>query len=206
LHGKRRIPVFMSYDISTSPLQYGAAVASGLLFGAAVFAKRLRTPKSAAPPASRSELSLIGLVIQSASFFIAAFGRLRLGPALSVRSVILAAVVLALGCAGALLFDRSAKVLGANWSLVARMRTDHGLVREGPFARVRHPIYFAMLLMLFAVGLGLGHIVGLAVALPVFFAGTVIRTREEERLLRQQFGSEYDDYARTTPAFIPRIG
>ena len=46
----------------------------------------------------------------------------------------------------------------------------------------------------------------LAVALPVFFAGTVIRTREEERLLRRQFGSEYDDYARTTPAFIPRIG
>jgi len=67
----------MSYDISTSPLQYGAAVASGLLFGAAVFAKRLRTPKSAAPPASRSGLSVIGIVIQSASFFIAAFGRLR---------------------------------------------------------------------------------------------------------------------------------
>ena len=196
----------MTYDISTSPLQYGAAVAGGLLFGATVFAKRLRTPKSAAAPAARSGLSVVGIIIQSASFFIAGFGRIHLEPAFSVRSLVLAAIVFALGCAGALLFDRSAKALGANWSLVARMRTDHGLVREGPFARVRHPIYFAMFLMLFAVGLGLGHIVSLAVALPVFFAGTVIRTREEERLLRQQFGSEYDDYARTTPAFIPRIG
>ena len=196
----------MTYDLSTSPLQYGAAVVGGLLFGAAVFAKRLRTPKSAAAPAAQSGLSVVGIVIQSASFFIAGFGRLHPGPALSVRSLVLAAIVLALGCAGALLFDRSAKVLGDNWSLVARMRTDHGLVRDGPFARVRHPIYLAMLLMLFAVGLGLGHILSLAAALPVFFAGTVIRTREEERLLRQQFGSEYENYARTTPAFIPRIG
>jgi protein-S-isoprenylcysteine O-methyltransferase Ste14 len=45
---------------------------------------------------------------------------------------------------------------------------------------------------------------GLLIAIPVFLVGTAIRVREEERLLRQQFGQAYDDYARVTPAFIPR--
>lgn len=196
----------MPYAAAISPLQYLATVVGGLLFGGAVFAKRLRTPKSDSPPAARSRLSIVGIAIQSASFFVAGFGRVHVDtPGLSPRSLVLATVVLALGAAGALLFDRSAKVLGANWSLVARMRADHGLVREGPFARVRHPIYFAMLLMLIALGLGLGHVIGLIAAIPVFLAGTAVRVREEERLLRQQFGEQFDLYARETPAFIPRI-
>jgi protein-S-isoprenylcysteine O-methyltransferase Ste14 len=195
------------YTASISPLQYAAALASGLLFGAAVFAKRLSTPKSSGAKSARSRLSIVGIVIQSASFFFAAVGRVRVADApLSPRSLIFSAIVLSLGVAGAWLFDRSARALGANWSLVARMRVDHGLVRDGPFARVRHPIYLAMLLMLAALGLGLGHMAGLLIATPVFLVGTAIRVREEERLLRQQFGQAYDDYARVTPAFIPRLG
>ena len=117
----------------------------------------------------------------------------------------LAAVVLALGVGGALLFDRSARVLGANWSLVARMRTDHQLVREGPFARMRHPIYFAMLLLLAALAIGLGHIWGLVLAIPFFLIGTSIRIAEEEKLLRAQFGEDHARYVREVPAFIPFI-
>lgn len=116
------------------------------------------------------------------------------------------AVVLLLGVGGALLFDRSARVLGTNWSVVARMRTDHLLVRDGPFARMRHPIYFAMLLMLTALGIGLGHIWGLAAAIPVFVIGTSIRIREEEKLLRAQFGEDHARYVREVPAFFPFIG
>jgi protein-S-isoprenylcysteine O-methyltransferase Ste14 len=193
------------YTASISLLQYAAALASGLLFGAAVFGKRLSTRKSSGATSARARLSIVGIVIQSASFFFAAVGRVRVTDApLSPRSLIFSAIVLSLGVAGAWLFDRSARALGANWSLVARMRVDHGLVRDGPFARVRHPIYLAMLLMLAALGLGLGHMAGLLIAIPVFLVGTAIRVREEERLLRQQFGQAYDDYARVTPAFIPR--
>jgi len=194
------------YAASISSLQYAAVIVSGLLFGAAVFAKRLSMPKSSEVPSARSRLSIVGIVVQSASFFFAAIGRVHFTvPALSWRSLALSAVVLCLGMAGAWLFDRSARALGANWSLVARMRVDHGLVQSGPFARVRHPIYLAMLLLLAALGLGLGHIAGLLVAIPVFLVGTAIRVHEEERLLRQQFGRAYDDYASVTPAFIPRL-
>ena len=196
----------MAYVISISALQYAAAVVGGMLFGAAVFAKRLKTPKSDGAVSARSRLSIVGILIQSASFFIAAAGRVEVTtPAWSARSLTLSAVVLFLGAAGALLFDRSARVLGANWSLVARMRTGHQLVRDGPFARMRHPIYFAMLLMLGALGIGLGHIWGLAAAVPIFVLGTSIRIREEEKLLREQFGEAHALYVREVPAFIPFI-
>jgi protein-S-isoprenylcysteine O-methyltransferase Ste14 len=195
------------YAIPISALQYAAVFVSGLLFGTAVFAKRMATPKMNEAPSARSRLSIAGIVIQSAAFFVAAVGRVHVTtPSLSPRSLILAAIVLCIGAAAALLFDRSARALGANWSLVARTRVEHGLVRTGPFARVRHPIYLAMLLMLGALGLGLGHIAGLLMAIPLFYAGTIIRVREEERLLRRLFGQAYDDYARDTPAFIPRLG
>jgi protein-S-isoprenylcysteine O-methyltransferase Ste14 len=198
----------MTYVSSTSVLQYAAAIIGGLFFGAAVFAKRMRTPRSAeGVTVVRSRLSIIGIGIQSAGFVVAMAAPVKFStPSGSLRSIALAAIVLALGATGALLFDRSAKALGANWSLVARMREEHQLVRDGPFARMRHPIYFAMLLLLMALSIGLGHIWGLVAAIPLFVVGTVIRIREEERLLRQQFGDAYDSYARETPAFIPFIG
>ncbi|HEX4799683.1 MAG TPA: isoprenylcysteine carboxylmethyltransferase family protein, partial [Sphingomicrobium sp.] len=189
----------------TSPAQYGAAVIGGLLFGVAVFAKRLSTPSSGGAVSARSRLSILGIAIQSVSFFLAAAAPVRFAPSESGKSLILAAVVLCLGIAGALLFHLSARALGTNWSLVARTRVGHRLVRDGPFARLRHPIYFAMLLLLAALAIGMGHIWGLIAAVPVFLVGTLIRIREEERLLRDQFGDEYARYASETPAFIPGL-
>lgn len=195
----------MNYVSSTSGLQYAAAVIGGLVFGLAVFAKRMRTQRSAEGITSaRSRLSIVGIVIQSAGFVVVAAAPVAFStPSKSFRSFALAAIALGLGVGGALLFDRSAKALGANWSLVARTREEHHLVRDGPFARMRHPIYFAMLLLLVALSIGLGHIWGLVAAIPLFWVGTAIRIREEERLLRQQFGDAYDKYAREVPAFIP---
>lgn len=194
----------MPYVYPTSPLQYLAALVGGLLFGAAVIAKRLSTPKSREPTSARSGLSIVGITIQGASFFVAAAAPVEFS-ANSSTSWVFAAVVLCLAGAGALLFHLSARALGENWSLVARTRLGHQLVRNGPFAKMRHPIYLSMLLMLAALGIGLGHVWGLIAAIPVFLIGTIIRVREEERLLRQQFGEEYVLYASETPAFIPKL-
>jgi protein-S-isoprenylcysteine O-methyltransferase Ste14 len=197
----------MNYVSSTSVLQYSAAVLGGLAFGVAVFAKRMTTQRSGEGLTSaRSRFSIVGIAIQSSSFLVASAAPVAFStPSQSFRSFFLAAVVLGLGITGALLFDRSAKALGANWSLVARTRQEHQLVRNGPFARMRHPIYFAMLLLLVALSIGLGHIWALVGAIPLFLVGTAIRIREEERLLRQQFGDAYDKYAREVPAFIPLL-
>jgi len=114
------------------------------------------------------------------------------------------AVLLLMG--GAIgLFAASSRELGKNWSLVARTRSDHQLVRTGPYARVRHPIYLGMLLFLLALAVALGHWPQLIIALPIFFAGTAIRTRIEDGLLEESFGEQFRAYRKSTPALIPKL-
>ena len=103
------------------------------------------------------------------------------------------------------LFAASSRALGRNWSLVARTRTDHELVRSGPYARIRHPIYLGMLLFLLALAVAVGHWIQLLIAVPVFLVGTAIRTRIEDLLLEQSFGDVFREYRSSTPALIPRI-
>jgi protein-S-isoprenylcysteine O-methyltransferase Ste14 len=95
--------------------------------------------------------------------------------------------------------------MGKNWSLVARTRSDHQLIRSGPFSMVRHPIYLALLLYLFSIAAALGHWQQLLFAIPLYVAGTFIRIRDEEKLLRAQFGDEHERYVRDVPALIPLI-
>jgi protein-S-isoprenylcysteine O-methyltransferase Ste14 len=45
----------------------------------------------------------------------------------------------------------------------------------------------------------------LPTAVFVYTLGTLIRVRTEERLLRETFGADFDDYARRVRAFIPGI-
>jgi protein-S-isoprenylcysteine O-methyltransferase Ste14 len=95
--------------------------------------------------------------------------------------------------------------MGANWSLAARVREDHQLCTEGVFGRMRHPIYTGMGLFLAALAIGFGHEANLVAGVPLFLIGTAIRVREEERLLRAQFGEAYDAYAARVRRFVPGI-
>jgi len=60
-----------------------------------------------------------------------------------------------------------------------------------------------MLGMIVAGGLAWSHWIGFLVAVALFAIGTAIRVRSEEKLLREQFGEEFDDYKRSVPAVIP---
>ena len=48
-------------------------------------------------------------------------------------------------------------------------------------------------------------IFAILVAIFIFGGGLVIRVRVEEKLLRDQFGIEFDEYAKRVPAVIPGI-
>jgi protein-S-isoprenylcysteine O-methyltransferase Ste14 len=196
----------MFQSVPVSSLQVALAVLDMMLFAAAVFEKRMNMRSSAEPASSRSYLSLAGILLQSFGFFFVSLGSVVPTAAPSApSSFALSLVVLFGGAGGAWLFRASAKALGDNWSIVARTRPEHSLVTRGPFARVRHPIYLAMLLLLVAWAVGLGHLLALILSVPLFLIGTAIRVREEEKLLIGQFGDGYRAYARATPAFIPRV-
>jgi protein-S-isoprenylcysteine O-methyltransferase Ste14 len=103
------------------------------------------------------------------------------------------------------LITAAVKTLGKEWSLTARLVEGHKLATTGPYAYVRHPIYTGMLGMLVATGLAISHWTALLAALVIFFVGTIIRVRSEERLLREAFGEQFDDYARRVPAIVPGL-
>jgi len=115
-----------------------------------------------------------------------------------------AAVIALMGCA-IWLFAASSSALGKNWSIVARMRSDHELVRNGPYGNVRHPIYLGLLLFMLAMAVAFGHWLQLILAVPIYLAGTQIRTRIEDHLLEQTFGDDFRAYRDSTPALLPRF-
>jgi protein-S-isoprenylcysteine O-methyltransferase Ste14 len=59
--------------------------------------------------------------------------------------------------------------------------------------------------MLVATGLVFSRWWNLLGAVIFFLIGNQIRIRAEEKLLRETFGSQFDDYARRVPAFFSRL-
>jgi protein-S-isoprenylcysteine O-methyltransferase Ste14 len=180
------------------------------LFIGAVLLKRVGQARGegtgTAPPAQRDWTSLGGVLIQSLA--IALVG----GPARGVGSSLLDGIaaprtwITALTIGGAVgLFFWAARTMGANWSIMARMRQGHELVTSGPFALVRHPIYLAMLLFMLSLATATAHESALWAAVPVFVVGTLIRTTREEALLRAEFGAAYNAYAARVKRFIPGV-
>lgn len=194
----------ISLDVPVSLLQLLTFSGCGLLFFVFLL-QRLwrRAPEEAA---KRDRRSQVGIAVQSIGYGVGSFGPVR--PTLAnfgIPSLVGTAVVVLLVASAIGLFAASSRELGRNWSLVARTRSDHELVRTGPYSRVRHPIYLGLLLFLLALAVGLGHWGQVLIALPLFLAGTAIRTSVEDNLLEQRFGNAFRDYRRSTPALIPRL-
>jgi protein-S-isoprenylcysteine O-methyltransferase Ste14 len=183
-------------------LQFWLCCGIAILF----FASLLRALMKRAPESGsrRDGKSRIGIILQSIGFFWVGFGGARIALPLLSPAALGGALAVLLLMGGALyLFVASSGALGKNWSFEARMRTDHQLIRSGPYARVRHPIYLGMLLFLLGVAVAFGHWLQLIIAAPLFLVGTSIRTRLEDALLEAQFGDEFRSYAQSTPALIP---
>lgn len=95
--------------------------------------------------------------------------------------------------------------IGAQWSVGARLRSDHALVTSGPYAFVRHPIYSAAGALVIATGLAVSVWPALVAGTIAYALGTIIRVRCEEALLRARFGAEFARYAKVTGALLPRL-
>lgn len=190
-----------------------AIVMAGWITFAVVMTRRPKPP-GAEGPSRRDRRSLLGIVIQSASYAIVwsprhwGFANLVIVEARpwGLRSLVWIAAIALLVIGGTALLNAAVQTLGRQWSLVARVASGHDLVTTGPYARVRHPIYTAMLVMLVATGLAINGPVQLAIGIAVFAIGTALRVRIEEALLRSAFGAAFDEYAKRVPAVVPRPG
>jgi protein-S-isoprenylcysteine O-methyltransferase Ste14 len=164
--------------------------------------------KPPSPPDKKKDRSSItGIVFQGLSYAIVwTLRRAWFTPMFGGNKVltITLSLLTMLLAAGSVWFCTAAlRTLGEQWSLAARVVEGHKLVTQGPYSIVRNPIYTGMFGMLLATGMAVSHWIGLLIAVVTFAIGTVIRVRSEERLLREMFGREFDEYATRVPAVIP---
>jgi protein-S-isoprenylcysteine O-methyltransferase Ste14 len=184
------------------------AMGTGLaaFFLALSVARRRMGGRGGEAGAKRSALSVFGILIQMLGFIVVGIGPLRVElPPTSPLALGEGAGVLLLVGFSLIAFIAASRAMGRNWSLVARTREDHELVTWGPFAWVRHPIYSALFVQLLGLSLAFGHWRGLIIGVPLYWLGTWLRVIEEERLLRAEFGGDYDAYAARVKRFVPGL-
>jgi protein-S-isoprenylcysteine O-methyltransferase Ste14 len=94
--------------------------------------------------------------------------------------------------------------LGKNWDALITLKLDHKLIRTGPYAIVRHPIYSGFML----AGLGTAFAVGQIrsfIAAAMIVAAWVYKSGLEESFLLEHFGSAYAEYRRNVKRLIPFV-
>ena len=92
--------------------------------------------------------------------------------------------------------------LGTLWSGTVTRKAHHKVIKTGPYAIGRHPIYAGISLALIATVLLRPNWLGIAGA-ALIIASFVIKYRLEERFLMQELGPEYKHYRKETPALVP---
>ncbi len=98
----------------------------------------------------------------------------------------------------------SKRTLGKNWSSRIAVRQQHTLTASGPYRFIRHPIYTSYLILMFGIAFATGNWL---VAFPYVLGAllTITRTGQEELVLRQTLGKEYELYSRRTGRFFPPL-
>jgi protein-S-isoprenylcysteine O-methyltransferase Ste14 len=95
-------------------------------------------------------------------------------------------------------------VLGRNWSAAVSVKHSHELIRAGPYAGIRHPIYSGVILALLGTALVIGEWRAL-VAIAVLALSWFVKAKKEEALLSTEFGPAFDEHRSCTGMFLPRF-
>jgi protein-S-isoprenylcysteine O-methyltransferase Ste14 len=94
--------------------------------------------------------------------------------------------------------------LGRNWSGSVTLKTDHELIRRGPYRLVRHPIYTGLLVAIVGLAIVRGEWRGV-VAVAIAAVALWRKLRLEERWLGETFGDAYAKYRAEVSALIPFV-
>jgi protein-S-isoprenylcysteine O-methyltransferase Ste14 len=95
--------------------------------------------------------------------------------------------------------------LGRLFTVDVTIRNDHKIKKDGVYRLIRHPSYLGSLLSFVGFGLSLNNWISLLIITVLVTFAMLSRIKIEERLLTQQFGSDYSDYVKKTFRLIPWI-
>jgi methanethiol S-methyltransferase len=96
-------------------------------------------------------------------------------------------------------------MLSSAWRVLYEAQKAHRVATTGLYARMRHPQYVAFILIMFGFLLQWPTLITLAM-FPVLVWVYARLALSEERDSIAEFGSEYEQYRKRVPAFIPTMG
>lgn len=130
-----------------------------------------------------------------------------LGPDLGTHWLLVAVGAVLLAAAAVVGYQRRRHLTFAILAGVPELERGPGrrgsLLTQGPYARVRHPRYVEVVLGVFGYAFISNHVGTYLMALatlPVLHAIVLL----EERELLDRFGSQYEEYRRKVPRYLPR--
>src|SRR3989344_4551166 len=103
------------------------------------------------------------------------------------------------------LFISTHRTLGKNFSAILTIKKDHKLIQEGPYKRVRHPMYTAIYFIIYGFFLLSSN---LLIGILPFISFSYLyfsRVKQEEEMMLKKFGKEYEKYMKRTGRLIPKI-
>jgi len=94
--------------------------------------------------------------------------------------------------------------IGKNWSRMIEVKENHQLIRKGPYAIVRHPIYSGFMLATLGTAIAFAEWSGL-LAFALLTTSWAYKARLEEAVMIEQFGTEYERYRREVKGLVPFV-
>lgn len=98
-----------------------------------------------------------------------------------------------------------ASLVAEGWRTVHRARRESRLATAGVYAKIRHPQYTGLFMIIFGEGIVHWPTIVSVAAFPIIVRAYVLLARKEERDVLREFGNEYLEYRRRVPMFIPRF-
>lgn len=95
--------------------------------------------------------------------------------------------------------------LGKNWSNILEIKKDHQLIKNGPYKKIRHPMYAHFWILIISQGLILDNWIVLVYGLLAWGTLYFLRVRKEENMMMEEFGDQYKEYMKETGRLIPKI-
>lgn len=95
-------------------------------------------------------------------------------------------------------------ILADNWSARITVKVGHQLIRSGPYAYVRHPIYFGILVASLGTALLVGEWRGL-LAIALVTVAFSMKAKREEAYMSAEFGEGYSQYRQSTGFLLPKM-
>lgn len=94
--------------------------------------------------------------------------------------------------------------LADNWSARISLKVGHQLIRTGPYAYVRHPIYTGILMAVTGTALLVGEWRGL-LAIALVTVAFAMKAKREEAYMTAEFGDTYAHYRASTGFLLPKM-